>query len=92
MIQRRGDQFATASLRQHAHAFLEQPVGDEFPVERRWVDSEDFRGPLLLTAGVVEHLEDVLPLQFLEGEVGVIDDQAAAALAALDDARGDPPA
>src|SRR5262245_21775876 len=55
-------------------------VADQLSVERRGVDAEDFAGSLLLPAGVVEDLEDVLLLQLLEGQRRRIDHQRAALL------------
>src|SRR5437867_5899247 len=54
------------------------PVGDQLAVEGRGVDAEDLAGALLLPAGVVQHLEDVLLLELLQRERRRIDDQAAA--------------
>src|ERR1044072_8324311 len=57
-------------------ARLLQPVADQLPVERRSVDPEQLARALLLPAGEVEHLEDVLLLQLLQRQVGRVDDQA----------------
>src|SRR6266850_763029 len=59
----------------HAHrgSLLHKPVGEELPIQGGWVDPEDLRRALLLPAGVVEHLEDILALQLVQGEVGIVD-------------------
>src|SRR5262245_2558898 len=59
-----------------ALALLLEPVGEELPVQRRGVDAQDLAGPLLLPLGVIEHLEDVLLLEFLEAHRRRLDDQA----------------
>src|SRR5262252_11188513 len=50
-------------------ARLLEPVADELAVERRGVDAEQLARALLLPAGEIQHLEDVLLLQLLERHV-----------------------
>src|SRR5439155_11715396 len=52
------------------------PVCDELAVERRGIDAQDVARLLLLPPRRVQHLQDVLFLQLLEGERRRVDDQA----------------
>src|SRR6185295_14095812 len=56
---------------------LFEAVAEQFAVQGRGVDSEDFARPLLLPPGVVEDLEDVLALQLLQRHVGGVDHQCS---------------
>src|SRR5688572_31120001 len=64
----------------------EETVREQLPIERRRVDAEDLGRTFLLAAGIVQDLEDVLPLQLVQRERRVVDDEAAAALRALEHA------
>src|SRR5438477_2086216 len=70
-------------LRKKGGAFLEKPVRDQLSIERGRIDSQDLRGALLLAPGVMKDPENIFALQLLQGQVGIVDHEASATLAAL---------